>query len=211
MKPHTDITDPTIARALAHPLRLQILSQLEKETASPSDLSKELDAPLGVVSYHVRQLADSGLIKLVKRTPRRGAIEHHYRAEPRPRISDDAWADVPAVVKEATVASAISALSTRVNAAATLGAFSRSDAHLSRTDVVVDAQGWSELAEVLADTLKRVEKIETESAKRLKRANHAGDLKATVALLLFETVFPDPRMTGNRRPAQSKSRRVRSS
>jgi hypothetical protein len=162
------------------------------------------------VSYHVRQLADLGLIKLVKRTPRRGAIEHHYRAEPRPRISDAAWAEVPDVVKEATVATAISALSTRVNAAASLGAFSRPDAHLSRSDVVVDEQGWGELAEVLADSLKRIERIETASGKRLKKANHRGDLKATVALLLFETVFPDPKLSGKRRPARSKSRQLRS-
>jgi DNA-binding transcriptional ArsR family regulator len=209
MRPHTDITDPSIARALAHPLRVRILARLEQETASPSDLSRELDAPLGVVSYHVRQLANFGLIKLVKRTPRRGAIEHHYRAEPRPRITDDAWASVPDVVKEATVASAIGELSARVNAAASLGAFSRTDAHLSRSDVVVDEQGWRELAKTLADTLKRIEQIEAQSARRLRKADHAGDLRATVAMLLFETAGTDAADTGKRRPARS-ARRVRS-
>jgi DNA-binding transcriptional ArsR family regulator len=208
MRPHTDITNPDIARALAHPLRLQILAHLEKETASPSDLSKELDAPLGVVSYHVRQLADFGLIKLVKRTPRRGAIEHHYRAEPRPTITDEAWAEVPEVVKEATIASAITNLSARVNAAASMGAFSRSDAHISRTDLVVDEQGWRELSKLLEDAMKKLGQIEERSAQRLKKANHGGDLKATVGLLLFETVFPDAKLTGKRRPARSKSRRV---
>jgi DNA-binding transcriptional ArsR family regulator len=210
LKPHTDITDPRIARALAHPLRLQILAHLEKETASPSDLAKLLDAPLGVVSYHVRQLADGGLIKLVKRTPRRGAIEHHYRAESRPSISDEAWAEVPGVVKEATVASAISLLSERVNAAATIGAFSRPEAHLSRTDLVVDDQGWRELADVLRDALKRMDEIEAQSAKRLKKTDHDGELKATAALLLFETVLPDPKVSGKRRPARSKQRQARS-
>jgi predicted transcriptional regulator len=187
---------------------MRILAHLEQETASPSDLSRELDAPLGVVSYHVRQLAGFGLIKLVKRTPRRGAIEHHYRAEPRPRITDDAWAAVPDIVKEATIASAISALSERVNAAATLGAFSRADAHLSRSDVVVDEQGWRELAATLAETLKRLEQIEADSAKRLEKADHGGDLRATIAMLLFETAGTDKPVTGKRRPARSKSRRV---
>jgi len=36
------------------------------------------------VSYHVRTLAQLELIKLVKKTPRRGAIEHHYEAVERP-------------------------------------------------------------------------------------------------------------------------------
>ena len=59
---------------MAHPLRVQILSVLEQRVASPRELSDELEAPLGNVSYHVRTLSSLGLIKLVKKTPRRGAI-----------------------------------------------------------------------------------------------------------------------------------------
>jgi hypothetical protein len=113
-------------------------------------------------------------------------------------------------VKEATVASAISLLSERVNAAATIGAFSRPEAHLSRTDLVVDDQGWRELADVLRDALKRMDEIESQSARRLKKADHDGELKATAALLLFETVLPDPKVSGKRRPARSKQRQARS-
>jgi DNA-binding transcriptional ArsR family regulator len=74
--------DPKLAKALAHPLRAQILERLERHTASPSELADELAAPLGNVSYHVRILADAGLIELVRTTRRRGATEHHYRAVP---------------------------------------------------------------------------------------------------------------------------------
>jgi DNA-binding transcriptional ArsR family regulator len=74
--------DAKLAKALAHPLRAQILEQLERHTASPSELADELAAPLGNVSYHVRILADAGLIELVRTTRRRGATEHHYRAVP---------------------------------------------------------------------------------------------------------------------------------
>jgi hypothetical protein len=38
-------------------------------------------APLGNVSYHVRQLHDVGVLRLVKKTPRRGAIEHYYSVD----------------------------------------------------------------------------------------------------------------------------------
>jgi DNA-binding transcriptional ArsR family regulator len=74
--------DAKLAKALAHPLRAQILERLERHTASPSELADELAAPLGNVSYHVRILADAGLIELVRTTRRRGATEHHYRAVP---------------------------------------------------------------------------------------------------------------------------------
>ena len=76
-----DITDPRLVKALAHPLRIQILSILEERVASPSQIAEEIDAPLGNVSYHVRQLADLKLISLVKTTPVRGTLEHYYRAE----------------------------------------------------------------------------------------------------------------------------------
>ena len=64
-----DINDPRLVKALAHPLRIRILAILEDRVASPSEIAEQLDAPLGNVSYHVRQLAELGLISLVRETP----------------------------------------------------------------------------------------------------------------------------------------------
>lgn len=61
-------------------MRVAIIRHLtEHELVSPSGLSKVLGAPLGVTSYHVRRLASLGFLELVKRVPRRGAMEHFYR------------------------------------------------------------------------------------------------------------------------------------
>src|SRR6266513_2029939 len=73
---------------------------LDDRVASPSEIASELEAPLTHVSYHVRQLAALGLIKLVRTTPRRGAVEHHYTAQIRPKITDDAWGRTPEIVKK---------------------------------------------------------------------------------------------------------------
>lgn len=70
-----------MVRAIAHPLRLEILRALG-ERASPTELSRKLGEPLGTVSYHVRVLADLGLLRLVEQAPRRGAIEHYYEVAP---------------------------------------------------------------------------------------------------------------------------------
>ena len=91
MKPYADLSDQRVVKALAHPLRVQILGLLEHQTASPSELAAELRVPLGNVSYHVRQLQSFGLIRLVRTTPRRGSIEHHYELVARPDITDAAW------------------------------------------------------------------------------------------------------------------------
>jgi DNA-binding transcriptional ArsR family regulator len=185
MKPQSDISDPRIIKALTHPLRIQILAALDERTASPSELADELKAPLGNVSYHVRQLAALGLIKLVKRTPRRGAIEHHYKAVGRPQISDDAWAGTPPTVKNAVMGAALGDLGTAVTAAAAAGGFSRADAHLDRTQVTVDERGWKDIDKELNATAARVRKIVDDSAKRLAKAGQDGEQSATVVTMLF--------------------------
>ena len=64
---------------MAHPLRARILAALDGQELSPVELARVLDASLGVVSYHVRVLADAGVVELARTTARRGAIQHHYR------------------------------------------------------------------------------------------------------------------------------------
>jgi DNA-binding transcriptional ArsR family regulator len=78
-------TEAQWAKALSHPLRARILQVLGERVASPNDLAVELKAPLGVVSYHVRMLRDYGMIELARTEPKRGALQHYYRAKPRRR------------------------------------------------------------------------------------------------------------------------------
>lgn len=71
------------ARALAHPLRARVLQQFIDRPGSPSEVAALLDAPLSTISYHVRILAGLGFLELTGTTPRRGALEHTYRATAR--------------------------------------------------------------------------------------------------------------------------------
>ena len=74
-------------RAMAHPMRARILAALHGGERSPVELARDLDASLGVVSYHVRVLADAGVIELARTTARRGAIQHHYRLSDQGAVS----------------------------------------------------------------------------------------------------------------------------
>jgi DNA-binding transcriptional ArsR family regulator len=187
MKPYRDITDPTVAKALAHPLRTRILGALEGRTASPSELATELDAPLGVVSYHVRRLTALGFVKLVRRVPRRGAVEHYYTATTRPRISNETWSSVPALVKQATISASLDQIGSSVSTAAAAGGFDAPEAHLTRAPLTVDEQGWAELSGELDRLADRLLAIETASAKRLARAADGAGREASVVLMLFES------------------------
>lgn len=67
--------------ALSHPTRTRILDYLQvHDRASPVELAIAFGMPIGSVSYHVRRLHSLGYLRLVKKTQRRGATEHHYAA-----------------------------------------------------------------------------------------------------------------------------------
>src|ERR1700753_2036723 len=85
-KDHTE--DNELLIALRHPLRRQTLrSMVENAPISPRQISDALKEPLSNVSYHVRVLADCGVVSLVDMTPVRGSMQHFYS----PTI-DEPWA-----------------------------------------------------------------------------------------------------------------------
>jgi DNA-binding transcriptional ArsR family regulator len=59
-----DITDPKVMRALAHPVRLAILTHLQRYgPATATQLSTEVGASPSVASWHLRHLAKFGLVR----------------------------------------------------------------------------------------------------------------------------------------------------
>jgi DNA-binding transcriptional ArsR family regulator len=197
MKNITQLDDPRYVKALSHPLRVRILAILEERTASPVQLADQLGASLGVVSYHVRTLERLGLVKLVRTNPVRGAVEHHYRAKPRPTISDEGWGAAAPVAKQAYLSSFLQQVGAYTNAAAAAGGFDRADAHFTRTVAKLDAKGWSQLAKLCEQLLTKVDAIEAESAKRIAKDPHAdGIVDAGLVIMLFESVrlaAPEPK------------------
>jgi DNA-binding transcriptional ArsR family regulator len=186
VKPLTDITDPRFVKALAHPLRVRIMAVLEERTASPSEIAAELGEPIGNVAYHVRQLAELGVVKLTKETQVRGAIEHHYAMDAHPSITDEAWKGAPEIARKSLATAALGQVGEQVNAAVEAGGFSADGAHLSRLPLDLDQQGWTEVGKELKALSKRLEKIEAAAAKR----GHRGDVdarRATAVLMLFES------------------------
>jgi hypothetical protein len=71
----------TFGRAIGHPARARILlayADAADDVRRPVALARELELPLGVVSYHVRTLAGLGLLVLRATTTVRGAVAHDY-------------------------------------------------------------------------------------------------------------------------------------
>ena len=189
MRAISDIGDPRLVKALAHPLRVQILTVLEERTASPSDLAEELGAPLGNVSYHVRTLTELGLLKLVRRRTRRGAVEHYYRARERATVSDKAWSQVPTVVRRSMVGVALEQAIDHAVAAAGSGGFDADDTSLTRHSVSLDDEGVRELGQALARLHEELTEIEQRSAARLDE-DGAAPRQVGVVAMLFDAGAP---------------------
>jgi DNA-binding transcriptional ArsR family regulator len=175
-----------LAKALAHPLRVRILTSLHRGISSPNQLAQELDEPLGNVSYHVKTLLEYDCVELVKTEPRRGAVEHFYRATERAFFSDADWAKIPASARKGIEGVILESIGQDATAALTEGTIdARTDSHISRTPLNLDEQGWTELSKLLGDTLESAMKIGEESASRL--ANEKADgIPTSLSLLHFE-------------------------
>lgn len=167
------LTDPAVVKAMAHPLRVQLLTLLETDAKSPSDLAELLGEPLGKVSYHVRTLASLGLIELVDRQPRRGAVEHFYRLAKRWIIEADTWSELPSSVKRAVSRSITERICTELRQADASNAFDEPNAYLTRTPVVLDARAQRELTTRIDELLQRATQLERETLER--RAGRGAD------------------------------------
>ncbi|HET6997694.1 MAG TPA: winged helix-turn-helix domain-containing protein [Solirubrobacterales bacterium] len=176
-----------LAKALAHPLRVRILTSLHKGVSSPNQLSQELGEPLGNVSYHVKTLLEYDCVELVKTEPRRGAVEHFYRATERTFFSDSDWEKIPASARKGITGSVLETIGQDATEALVSGTIdARTDSHISRTPLTLDDQGWSDITSLLADTLDKAIEIQEEAATRLSDSK-SDAITTKLAMLHFET------------------------
>ncbi len=190
-----DGVEQIVAKAFAHPLRVQILIILNERVASPNLLAQELDQSLNLVAYHVRVLEKYDCIELVDTKQRRGATEHFYRATRRQFLSDAEWARMPESLRPGLSGAMLKSVFDDIEEAMTQGTLDEiDDRHLSRTPMVVDQQGWADVVSLLSSTLDRVIEIQAEASERLANGDETGML-SKVAMMHFKS--PQPKAEEN--------------
>jgi DNA-binding transcriptional ArsR family regulator len=183
--------DKRLVKAMGHPLRFDILLALNQGVASPNELAAKLDERLNVVAYHVRILDDLGAIELVREEPRRGAIEHYYRATMRPLFEDREWATVPLATRRAIFEQLSKQIFRDVRAAQQAGGFDHLEAHVSWTKFDLDEQAFSELAGEVMGLLERAFELQAESdGRRAKSTPPPATIETELAMLQFEPARP---------------------
>jgi DNA-binding transcriptional ArsR family regulator len=122
------------AKALAHPLRLRILRMCWQQALTNKQLADRLDRDPGTVLYHVRQLAEAGLLEQAPvRTGDSGALEKPYRSKAR-----SWWLDDPLNTEGDAAFAPIEALRDELREAGpgSVQTFARFALHLSPEDAV---------------------------------------------------------------------------
>ncbi|MBS2938680.1 helix-turn-helix transcriptional regulator [Nocardioides sp. J2M5] len=75
-------------RAIAHPVRLRILSLLTAEAMSAAEVARALDLTHANASYHLRQLHDSGELVVESEEKVRGGLAKRYRYDASREVAD---------------------------------------------------------------------------------------------------------------------------
>jgi DNA-binding transcriptional ArsR family regulator len=171
--------DESLLRAISHPLRHRLLGMLDGRIASPNELARELGLPLGRVSYHIRLLNDLGAIELVRTEPRRGALEHFYRAVTTVWFSEGDWTKLPRSARRGILGQNLQQIFTDVTSAADNGGFEHPASLVLRVPLRLDDAGLDEVSGMLRSAIDRARELSSE-------ADSNGGASAELSVLLFE-------------------------
>jgi DNA-binding transcriptional ArsR family regulator len=181
--------DQRVVKALAHPLRVEILAILNDRMASPNELSRELEEGLSQVSYHVKVLRDFEMIEMVKTEPRRGAVEHYYRASAEAFITSDQLKLMPKSAQKGIWAPVMADIEQDVSTSLKAGVFDkRPDLVVARDTKILDGQAREEAEELSAEYYERFKDLEVDTDRRRQAGEGDGEeIVTTAALLVFDS------------------------
>lgn len=178
--------DKRLAKSIAHGTRIDILRILNERVASPKELAQAVNDGLSQVSYHVSELLAYGNIELVKTEPRRGAVEHYYRAVTPPLVTDAEAKKMTRKAREEISTVMLQSVIGEAAAALRAGSFdSHFDRHLSWVPMTLDQKGWDEMTALLAETLESAQEIKERNSARIADSAKSGT-EVIVSLMGFE-------------------------
>lgn len=190
-----------MAKAMADPLRIKILSELSMRDMSPTQFFERFGGgSVSRVDRHFKVLLKHGwLVKVGEKTggKRRGGVEHFYRAfRPAVLFDNESWSSLPKPMQNSVTGQWFSTLSERIWDAITAGTIdARDDRHVSWTPLDLDQLGWDNI-------LPRVDSLfefifEEQGRAKLRMAESGEEpIPMIVALAAFES----PREDGPKAP-----------
>lgn len=187
------LVDLRYVKALDHTLRQHILLAAIQGEVSPKELAEALNEGLSQISYHVKVLRNDcdGMIELTRTEPRRGAVEHYYRASAQSLFPAKTWRKLRKGLRAVVGAGQASDLFNDLVAALQAGKLQGTHDHITRAPLVLDPEGKRNVTAIAQRATKEVESEQQAAAKRMRKANGDGGeaVGYTFALLAFEAAW----------------------
>ena len=181
-------------KAMQHPLRAEAFRLIRDQgPLSPAEISRELEAPLGDVSYHVRKLRDFHCIEEARNRVVRGAVQRFYRATEQHMVDTEEWdelAEAEPLAAEALTDEFMQHIvddysrSRHASIVALDGEF-----HITRTPLVLDPQGVEEALESAEEHRFRMAEIAARCAAR-RMSQGTPEVQTSSSIAFFK--MPDP-------------------
>lgn len=186
-----DLVVRRLAKAIQHPLRVEIFVEVDRAPMSPNEFSQRSGYPLSTVAYHFRELKKLGCVEVVEEVQRRGSNEHFYAVTTRNLFTADGLAALPVSLRNGVSATTLSCFMDRTREALEARTFdSRGNRHLTWTPLKLDEEGFDRVMSKLDEVFELLGAEQLAAEQRLAKSDEEP-VFTTVGLIGFESPAPD--------------------
>lgn len=181
-----------LAKALAHPVRIQILVETNKRPMSATEFSNRTRGEVSPskANRHFKYLEKLDCLELVEERQggrRRGGKEKIYRAVQRSLFDESTWSGLPGSLQGGVTNETITSYIERLAEAVMGGTIdTRQDRHLTWTGMHYDQQAWDVLIERMNELFWFSLELRVEAALRMIKSGE-DPIPVTVAMACFES------------------------
>jgi AcrR family transcriptional regulator len=157
--------------------------------ASAEGIAREVGVSVERVEAGIANLVEAGLIIALEKETEDGESEtvYHHNTD---LVEDEHWERMSLAERQVASSQITSIVIAEIEQAIERGTFdARTDRHLSRMPLLLDAQGWRELSALHNQTFHTTVEIQAESAERLQRSGGQG-ISAVSVQAMFEMPKP---------------------
>jgi predicted transcriptional regulator len=169
---------------------IKVLTVLAERAASPKEIGEILGLKTPTVSHHVRKLLRLGMVELIEEKDVGGTMQHTYRAVIRPLVVTKEWEKLDIQERERYSIWIVQLILIDASKSFASNYFDiYTDNHLSRTPMIVDRQGLSEVSEIQTRALNQIIETQAVIADRMAREGTTG-MNIIAAMMCFG--LPEP-------------------
>jgi DNA-binding transcriptional ArsR family regulator len=175
-----------LEKALANPVRADVLARLSEGPNSAVQISEELSLPRQTVNHHIRYLLKLDCIEEIGQVPVRGAVKKIYLAKEKMYIGPETWKGMSLPSRSGISLNIVAECAERLQAALQEGTFDKRDDRIAGNwSLRLDEEGWEEAWAMLIAVIERFKELEGEAIER--NPDHLKRKPFTYTIFAYES------------------------